>query len=64
MPSAACAEAETGEQVRVLLVLIAHHPPAEHVARLMSCLSQLSETFRYAVVINDHRSGEAAEVGR
>ncbi|WP_413404392.1 MULTISPECIES: glycosyltransferase [unclassified Synechococcus] len=61
MPSAACAEAESGEQVRVLLVLIAHHPPAEHIERIISCLSQLSDRFRYAVVINNHRPGEAAE---
>ena len=59
MPSAACAE--TCEAVHVLLVLIAHHPPAVHVQRLMSCLKHLPAEFQYAVVINDHRHGEAAE---
>ena len=59
MPSAACAEPDTS--LRVLLVLIAHHPPAPHVQRLQACLSQLPAGFRYAVVINDHRPDEAAE---
>jgi len=47
--------------LRALLVLIAHHPPAEHVQRLQHCLAALPSGFRYAVVVNDHQPGEAVE---
>lgn len=61
MPSAACVDAGAASPLRALLVLIAHHPPAQHVQRLQACLSQLPSDFAYAVVVNDHRPGEAAE---
>ena len=47
--------------LRALLVLIAHHPPAEHVQRLQHCLAALPSGFHYAVVVNDHQPGEAVE---
>ena len=62
MPSIACVE--TTGSLRVLLVLIAYHPPAEHVDRLLVCLSQLPAGFQYALVVNDHHSGEAVEALR
>ena len=62
MPSIACVE--TTGSWRVLLVLIAYHPPAEHVDRLLVCLSQLPAGFQYALVVNDHHSGEAVEALR
>ena len=41
MPSAACADTNAAPALRALLVLIAHHPPADHVQRLQACLAQL-----------------------
>ena len=41
-----------GISVRALLVLVAHHPPAEHVQRLSSCLNALAADVAYAVVVN------------
>ena len=38
--------------MRALLVLVAHHPPAEHVQRLSSCLNALAADVAYAVVVN------------
>ena len=62
MRSAACAEVTGGiSDLRVLLVLIAHNPPPDHIERLRSCLAQLPPTVAYAVVINDHHPGEAVE---
>ena len=64
MLSAACADAGAPvppATLHALLVLIAHHPPADHLARLQTCLNQLSEGFAYAVVVNDHTPGEAVE---
>ena len=55
MPSAPCAE------LRALLVVVAHHPPQEHVQRLKQCLACLPSSIAYAVVINDHHPGEAVE---
>jgi len=49
MPSIACVE--TTGSLRVLLVLIAYHPPADHVDRLLVCLSQLPAGFQYALVV-------------
>ncbi len=54
MPSAPCAE-------RALLVVVAHHPPAEHVIRLQQCLQGLPPGVVYGVVINDYLPGEPAE---
>ncbi|WP_413404256.1 MULTISPECIES: glycosyltransferase family 2 protein [unclassified Synechococcus] len=62
MPSAACADVSWGlNNLRALLVVIAHHPPKQHVERLKTCLDQLPSDFAYAVVINSHCPGEAAE---
>ena len=54
MPSAPCAE-------RALLVVVAHHTPADHVIRLQQCLQDLPPGVVYGVVINDHCPGEPAE---
>lgn len=48
-------------ELRALLVLVAHHPPADHVLRLQQCLTELPAGIRYALVVNDHREGEAVE---
>lgn len=47
--------------VRALLVLIAHHPPADHIRRLQACLHQLPSGCVYGLVVNDHRPGDAVE---
>lgn len=59
MPSATCVESPTS--ARALLVVIAHHPPERHVRQLNESLSALPAGIRYAVVVNDHKAGEAAE---
>lgn len=45
----------------LLLVLVAYHPSAEEVEQLQACLVDLSSRVGYAVVVNDHRPGEAVE---
>jgi GT2 family glycosyltransferase len=47
---------------RLLLILVAFHPSAEEVSELGSCLEALSPEVGYAVVVNDHRAGEPAEL--
>ena len=65
MPFAACADAAVNRSSpatpQTLLVLVAHHPPADHIRRLKGCLKDLDASIRYALVINDHISGEPAE---
>ena len=65
MPFAACADrgnpGASPVNPQALLILIAHHPPAEHIQRLQSCLTDLSAEISYALVINDHIAGEPAE---
>jgi len=61
MPSAACADTDAAPALRALLVLIAHHPPADHVQRLQACLAHLTHGLAYGVVVNDHRPGEAVD---
>jgi len=51
-------------QRQVLLVIVAYHPSEEEVTRLFNCLAQLSSRVGYAVVSNDHRSGEPVEALR
>ncbi len=51
-------------QRQVLLVIVAYHPSEEEVTRLSNCLAQLSPRVGYAVVSNDHRSGEPVEALR
>ena len=65
MPFAACADAAvksppTGP-AKALLILVAHHPPADHIKRLKSCLQALTPGIRYAVVVNDHVPGEPVD---
>lgn len=48
-------------QMQALLVVIAHHPPLKHVQQLQGCLRALPTSIPYAVVINDHISGEPVE---
>ena len=44
-----------------LLLLVAHHPPLEHVQRLQACLRVLSPEIGYGLVVNGHRPGEPVE---
>jgi GT2 family glycosyltransferase len=48
-------------ELRALLVVVAYHPPAEQVACLQQCLAELPAGIVYAVVANDHHTGEAVE---
>lgn len=48
-------------QRSLLLLLVAYHPSAREVAQLQACLSSLSASVGYAVVVNEHRPGEAVE---
>lgn len=64
MPFEPCANDEPalGSGLRALLVIIAHHPPSDHVERLQSCLAELPEDFAYALVVNDHHPGEPVDL--
>ena len=46
---------------QLLLLLVAYHPSSEEVGHLQACLSVLPEQVGYAVVVNDHLTGEAVE---
>lgn len=45
----------------VMLILVAFHPGEEEVLRLHESLAALEPWIGYAVVVNDHRPGEAVE---
>ena len=45
----------------LLLVFVAYHPSAAEVGRLQHCLTELPGNIGYAVVVNDHRPGEAID---
>lgn len=45
----------------VILVLVAFHPDEEEVCRLQISLETLEPWIGYAVVVNDHRPGEAVD---
>lgn len=55
------AEAVRPPQRQLLLLLVAYHPSAAEVEQLLSCLNGLPASIGHAVVVNDHRPGEAAE---
>ena len=46
---------------KLLLVIVAYHPRAEEVERLLACLEALEPEVAYGVVVNDHRPGEPVE---
>lgn len=46
---------------KVILVLVAFHPGEEEVCRLQQSLAALEPWIGYAVVVNDHRQGEAVD---
>ncbi len=48
-------------QRRLLLILVAFHPPESHVQGLRRCLEALPPEIGYAVVVNDHRVGEPVD---
>jgi len=54
-------EKVTPAQRRLLLILVAFHPPESHVHALHTCLAALPPEIGYAVVVNDHRVGEPVE---
>lgn len=51
--------AESGR--RLLLIFVAYHPSEAEVNQLQACLALLPPELGYAVVVNDHRSGEPVE---
>lgn len=62
IPSTARSRPERSPPGRdLLLMLVAYHPSAQEVAQLQACLANLSPRVGYAVVVNDHRPGEAVE---
>ena len=50
-----------GGACEVILVLVAFHPGEEEVCRLQQSLEALEPWIGYAVVVNDHRPGEAVD---
>jgi len=46
---------------QLLLLFAAYHPSTAEVEQLSACLSTLPASIGYAVVVNDHRPGEAVE---
>ncbi len=65
MPFAACADVDVKSPptrpTEALLIMVAYHPPADHIKRLKSCLQALTPGIRYAVVVNDHVHGEPVD---
>lgn len=53
--------ADSPPQRQLLLLFVAYHPSAQEVEQLLSCLNGLPASIGYAVVVNDHRPGEAVE---
>jgi len=49
------------QQRELLLLFVAYHPTLEEVRRLVDACAALSERIGYAVVVNDHRPGEAVD---
>lgn len=45
----------------LILLIVAFHPSVEEVDQLLGSLAGLSSRIGYAVVVNDHRPGEAVE---
>lgn len=45
----------------LVLLFVAYRPPAADVERLQRCLMPLPRSIGYAVVVNDHRPGEAID---
>ena len=47
--------------MKMILILVAYHPPADEVERLQACLATLDSEVGYAVVVNDHQPGEPVD---
>ena len=43
---------------KLLLILVAYHPPISHVKNLQHCLASLNPDIGYALVVNDYKKGE------
>lgn len=54
-------EAAPGRSRELMLMLVAYHPSALEVEQLQACLADLPPQVGYAVVVNDHKPGEAVE---
>lgn len=51
-------DSEPQKQRQLLLVFVAYHSSLAEVERLKSCLSELSPSVGYAVIVNDYHPGE------
>lgn len=58
---APCGPAGEAPARALLLLLVAFHPSSREVEQLQACLAALPPRIGYAVVVNDHRPGEAVE---
>jgi GT2 family glycosyltransferase len=54
-------ETDPGSSRELLLMLVAYHPSPLEVEQLQACLADLPPEVGYAVVVNDHKPGEAVE---
>ena len=55
------AAVQRSEERQLLLLLVAYHPSLQEVEQLQACLAELPPQVGYAVVVNDHYSGEPVE---
>ncbi len=55
------AETDPASGLRLLLIVVAFHPGQAEVDVLAACLARLPAYIGYAVVANDHRSGEPVD---
>ena len=61
MPDQTVDQAGCSMQLQLLLLFVAYHPSAQEVEQLQACLTELPPNAGYAIVVNDHKPGEAVD---
>jgi GT2 family glycosyltransferase len=59
--SSVLSDVRINQEYRLLLLFVAYHTSLPEVEQLQSCLAALTPQVAYAVVVNDHNSGEPVE---